>query len=339
MILKNKYVFGCHVMFYEIEMLPEYLMSIQLAASNILNKENITCHIDFNVQTYLECVDTEQISISEIHNKLNDACRTYMEDGVNLVVNLIDMSMPFYNIAQHRRDMNSKYCEVVDYVVWGETDSMFPAEYFYVMEGASEFAKSNKLNRYIVSFADRKNWDSSWDVITHPMFENETYIDTPEWIINNIASSKSYMTYDQMCEINALATEYDLRILNEPKFDGSCLTISSQLILSGANIPIGITHCGEDTSFGVIAKRILGNSYCQFLIKNILRVHNRRHPKKRMYIQDEENPMGFVGKQKGDWWDILENTSKHNLGILCDSQDRLITIDEVLLNINNSKKS
>lgn len=92
---------------------------------------------------------------------------------------------------------------------------------------------------------------------------------------------------------------------------------------------------GEDTSFADIAKLLMGDNFVQFVIKNILRVHNRRRPKKRMYILNEDNEIGFCGKAKGDWWDILEKMSKQNLASL-KIQYPTYTMDDVF---NEIKKS
>ena len=124
-------------------------------------------------------------------------------------------------------------------------------------------------------------------------------------------------------------------MITTPKFDGSCLVISSNLIKSGVQIPHAITHCAEDTSLAEMAKLIMGNMYRQFCITNILRVHNRRHPKKRLYVKNENNPMGFNGEAKGEWWNVLSNSSKHNLSILLRNQKSFISIDDILQQISN----
>ena len=41
MKLENRYIIGCHCMFYEIDMVEEYLNSLKLAMKDIENKENI----------------------------------------------------------------------------------------------------------------------------------------------------------------------------------------------------------------------------------------------------------------------------------------------------------
>lgn len=330
MILQNKYVIGCLIMFYEIEMVHEYVMSILGMLDGVENPEDVTIHVCWNEQEYLETIDQSQVSVDYMRSKLYDEFNQLKSRGCKLEIITKTNSDSFYNIAQYRRDLNYNWCERVDFVIWGETDSMFPREGLHVIETVSSYVKSQDIHRYVINFADRKNWDSSWDVITHPMFESVKYVDEKDWLITNEASSKSYMTMERMNEINAQSTDIDVRLLTTPKFDGSCLVISSDLIKAGVNIPHAITHCGEDTSFGEMAKVIMGSYYRQFCVKNILRVHNRRHPRKRMYIAGENNPMGFVGMDKGMWWDILEGTSKSNLQILHNSQKSFHTIGAML---------
>lgn len=336
MILQNKYVIGCLVMFYEIEMLQEYIGSIIGALREVENPENVTVVLDFSFQEYLETIDTEVITTRDIFDKFHDAIAE-LEKIVDVNVSIYNTENDFYNIAQHRRDLNDGWCQHVDFVIWGETDSLFPAETFDAIEAISRQASEENVNRYIINFADRKNWDASWDVITHPMFEKIDYADEVSWLTTNEASSKSYMSYQRMCEINNLADSYDIKALYEPKFDGSCLVISSELIKSGVNIPLAVTHCAEDTSFGKMAKLVCGQKYIQYVVKNILRVHNRRHPRKRMYIKNENNPMGFVGKSKGDWWNILEYTSKYNVDRLFNSQEKFKSLDDILSEIKKSR--
>lgn len=332
-VLKNRYVVGCLVMFYEIEMLWEYVDSIIAATEGVENRENITIDFCWNTQQYLESIDDSVIDENGLTGKFAIQISRLRAHGLEPRVLYKTDSNPFYNIAQYRRDLNHEYCGDVDFVIWGETDSLFPAETFNAIESVDQYAKSQNIHRYVLSFAYRKNWDPSWDVLTHPFFESVQYVDQKEWLISNEASSKSYMTLERMNEINAMSPEYDIRMINEPKFDGSCLVISSDLIKAGVNIPHALLHCAEDTAFGEMAKFIMGDKYIQFVIKNILRVHNRRHPRKRNYIKGEDNPMGFVGMDKGPWWDVLEKSSKYNLSILRKSQDKFIKMADMMRHI------
>lgn len=317
MNLKNTYIIGVHVMFYEIEMLHEYVKACCNMLGGINNPENVTYHFTWNTSEYFENIDTKQISIEELNNKFNKEILKISEAGAKVIVDTKTNDDEVHNIADYRRDLNYKYCTKYDFVLWGETDSFWPRETFSIIEQVDEVSLQNNTHKYILFFSERKMWDPGWKVIEHNDFTDVPFVDTPEWNLNNKASSKSYMTLEEMYEINDKATELDVRILDNPKFDGSCLVIKSDLIKSGVNIPQSLLCSGEDTSFADMAKILLGKEFKQYVVKNILRVHNRRHPKKRCYILNEDNPRGFCGaKDKGNWWKILETYSKQNLATL-----------------------
>lgn len=319
-------------MFYEIEMLPEYIDSCVGMLKDVKNKENITYHFTWNESEYFEKVDTSIISKESLRSTLFDQIARIKQLGANVIIQTKDNNSPVYNIADYRRDLNYNYCTEFDFILWGETDSFWPRETFSIIEQVDEYAVGNNVNKYVLFFSERKMWDSGWKVIEHNDFTDIQFIDNNDWALTNLASSKSYMTLDQMYEINDKATELDIRILKDPKFDGSCLVIKSDLIKSGVNIPQSLLCSGEDTSFADMAKLILGDQFVQFIVKNILRVHNRRHPKKRLYILNEDNPRGFCGKEKGDWWQILQTMSKQNLASLR-YQAKTYTMNDVLQQI------
>ena len=54
------------------------------------------------------------------------------------------------------------------------------------------------------------------------------------------------MSKKEMDEVNNKSEELDLRVIQEPKFEGSCLVISTDLIKS-ANIPHGSLMVKERT--------------------------------------------------------------------------------------------
>jgi hypothetical protein len=246
----------------------------------------------------------------------------------NVGVYIKGNSDDIYNIADYRRDLNYKYCKKVDFVLWGETDSFFPKEAFNLIETLSVAASKNGINRYIMSFAERKMWDSSWSATEHVDYEKLT-LNESEMSPDNENFAKSLISIEKMNEINSKTIEYDIRTIDNPKIDGSCLVISSELIRSGANIPHALLCSGEDSSFGTMAKLICGDKFIQFVCKNILKVHARRHPQKRMYIKDEDNPRGFCGKEKGEWWSVLQTMSKANLNVLLNSQEKFYTFKDV----------
>jgi hypothetical protein len=333
MKLKNKYIVGVHVMFYEIEMLAEYIDSCIGMVHDITDKENVTFHFTWNMSEYFERIDTSIISLQELNSRFYQQVDRIERIGCNLIVDIKTSEHDVYNIADYRRDLNYNYCTKFDFILWGETDSLWPKETLLITEQINEYSIQNNINKYVLFFSERKMWDDSWKVIEHNDFTNETFIDTQEWALTHPASSKSYMSLNQMYSINDKADQLDIRVLNNPKFDGSCLVIKSELIKSGVNIPQSLLCSGEDTSFADVAKLLLGDQFIQFVIKNILRVHNRRHPKKRMYISNEDNPHGFCGKAKGDWWEILQTMSKQNLSSLR-YQAPVYTMQDVLNKIN-----
>lgn len=346
MKLKNKYVVGCLVMWYEVEMFPEYIKSCVQMMEGIENPENVTFDFCFNFQEHFEKIDWEKLNerfnlnidfsknvhwSNGIRNMVDVFVAQFPRVGNNIVIdwkgnNQIDSG--FYNIAWYRRKLNHNYCEKVDYVLWGETDSLWPDVTLQCIENVHE-TLGTETPKFILSFASRVNWDSSWNITRHPLYENIEFQDNDEWVLNNEASEKSYMSIERMNEINCNGESIELLELHEPKADGSCLVISSELIKSGVNIPHALLHCGEDESFLRQAKLVMGSNFRQYLVKNVLRVHNRRHPKKRMYIKNEDNPRGFCDERKGDWWKKLENSSKYNLENLR-LQKKFIKIEEVL---------
>ena len=331
--IKNTYIVGVHVMFYEIEMLPEYVESCINAMKHIENKDNVTFHFTWNTSEYFERIDISKITEKQLNHKFYEQISRMSHAGLKTVAEFKTNADEVYNIADYRRDLNYKYCTKFDFVLWGETDSFWPKETFDIVEQVNDYALQNNINKYVLFFSERKMWDEGWKVIEHNDFTNVTFIDDDEWPINNLASSKSYMNLEQMYEINNKSKELDVRILNQPKFDGSCLVIKSDLIKSGVNIPQSLLCSGEDTSFADMAKLLLGDQFVQFIVKNILRVHNRRHPKKRLYILNENNPRGFCGKNdKGDWWQILQTMSKQNLSSLR-TQSIIYTMKDVFKKI------
>lgn len=351
MKLKNKYVFGCLVQFYEIEMLEEYVQSCMQMMEGVENPENVTFHFCLNLQEHLEKIDWEAFyqkypharnsARSEewkkaiyLHSKLLLFQKPLESVNANVNSTCVDTSTPFYNIAAYRRELCDQWCDKVDYVCWGETDSLWPKQTLVLMESLHAMVAED-TPKFVANFAGRKNWDSSWEVVTHPMFKRVEYNPDGEWILNNEASEKAYMTIERMNEINNIPLDtVDIVEMTEPKADGSCLIISSELIRSGVNIPRSLIHCGEDESFIQMAKIIMGSGFRQYNFNNILRVHNRRHPNKRNYILNEDNKFGFCDDRKGKWWKILEDSSKYNLGTVR-QQKKSIQLDDVMNQIKD----
>ena len=58
MKLNNKYIIGCHVMFYEIDIVEEYLESVHLALEEVDNKDNVKVEMMWNMSQYFEEAET-----------------------------------------------------------------------------------------------------------------------------------------------------------------------------------------------------------------------------------------------------------------------------------------
>lgn len=348
MILKNEYVFGCLVQFYEIEMLPEYIESCVRMLDGVENLENVCFDFRIGLQEHLEQIDWLALDIDsegddedrrrEFTMKLLSRIKSAFPAGQNVKFNVKNNFETFYNVAAYRRELCDRYCDVFDYVCWGETDSLWPRQTLILMETLHGMV-AEECPKFVASFAGRKNWDASWDAVTHPWFRKVQFQDNEEWALGNEASEKSYMSIGRMNEINDIPLdEVEIIEMREPKADGSCLIISSELIRSGVNIPRSLIHCGEDESFLQMAKIIMGPAFRQYNFNNILRVHNRRHPNKRRYIVGENNPNGFCDDRKGRWWKVLEDASKFNLYTLR-KQNRSIRMADVMAEIKQIRSS
>jgi len=323
MKVQYKYAIGIHVMFYEIEMLSTYVDGLLNLLCTVDNKENVYLDFSFNTSQFFEKIDTTKTSKDELVDRF-EVELSRLKQLPNLHYKIIDDDNKFYTQTNYRREFNTKYCEMVDYLMWGETDSLFPKEAIPALEHLTPAIRSQGVYRFIACFADRKMWDNSWDVTVHPNYLNHIYDDVN---VDNINQSKSTMTIDQMNSINSEIKELDIQTINYPKIDGSCLVLSSDLVKSGINIPPCFIH-NDDESLSFMAQKLLGEKYVQVIFKNILKVHARRHPQKRMYIANENNPRGFCGKEKGDWWKTFKEMSQSNLNSLFNNTGKFYTYED-----------
>ena len=322
--LKNKYVIGTNVMFFEIEMYKDFIQGLVNLLETVDNKENVTIDLCFNMSEQIEKIDTNKISHKELKDKFMDGVDTIKKMGFEVVYNIVP-SYEFYFHADYRRDLNYHYCKKVDYVMWGETDSFFPKEAFQSLEALSEYTNQQNIHRYIMCFADRKMWDSSWDATVHSNYENVVYRDDDNHHLY-LDQAKSPLSISQMNKINKDVEEFDFRFINYPKIDGSCLVISSDLIKFGVNIPPCMVY-NDDEGLSIMAQKLCGGNFRQFICKNLLKVHARRHPQKRLYVLDEENPNSF-GDKKHNRFQEFVNLSKKNISNLINGNDKFYEYDD-----------
>ena len=82
-----------------------------------------------------------------------------------------------------------------------------------------------------------------------------------------------------MYEVNAKTSDLDVEMIAYPKFDGSGLIISSDLLRTGANIPPAVYMNGDDSSFLESCRLHMGENYRQYVIRNILKVSYEKYTK------------------------------------------------------------
>jgi hypothetical protein len=147
------------------------------------------------------------------------------------------------------------------------------------------------------------------------------------------------MSADEMYEINEKVEDLDVRVLNEFKFNGCGLVISSEIIKAGVNIPRSVFFVHEDTAFQNVMIRLFGNSIPQYVIKNVLLVHNRNHPKKRMYIRGEREDGTMNEKRRSnDWYVKANQMCEHNAYNLF-NQSKTYTWNDVFENKKSKEVS
>jgi uncharacterized protein YfcZ (UPF0381/DUF406 family) len=340
MKVHNKYIIGTHIMFYEIDMVKEHIQSLINAVNTVENKDNITIDLFYNISEFFEKINREEISKDDLITKFLSLVKTVESTGCNVTYKIYEDDDKPITMVDYRRDLNYHGCVDNDYVIWGESDALLPKEAFSTLDSIKEYANQNNIHRYVVTFALRKMWDDSWKVLEHTEFTDKQYYETelPDGTRNEKAFTEPHsirysMSIDEMNEINQRCDELDVQVLKQPQFDGSILVLSSDLLKNGVNVPRCILgHAVDDTSMMSSCKQIMGDTYVQFIIKNILKVHNRNHPKKRRYcLQMEGDRICTQEKgpnQRGGWYENLKHLANINLSTFGKSQNRFNTYED-----------
>jgi len=321
MEIKNRYVIGTHVMWYEIEMYANFVDGLVNLLEPVTNKENVIIDLCFNAsQKFEQIVDTEDIY--KLKEKFLKGVSKIKDLGFKVVVQVKGMphqENEFYFHADYRRDLNYNYCKKVDFVMWGETDSFFPREAFQVVERLAEYTDEQNIHKYIMSFSDRKMWDSSWDPLVHVDYRDVEFIDDDNGHLYT-NQAKSQLSVEEMNKINARTKEFQFGYIQQPKISGACLVLSSDLIKSGVNIPSCMLY-NDDEGLSIMSQKLLGQNYLQFVCENILHIHARRHSQKRLYVKNENNPHSFLGDKNNNFQQFLK-MSKENINKLITGQGK-----------------
>ena len=289
--MKTKFAIGCLVQWYECDIIEEYVNSLK-DAINAYDGEII---VDFTISSNEElekCISAEKKN--ECIQKIGSILLDF--DNVRITNKL-------HTIADYRRKFNIKYCNKVDVLMWGESDALIPQQTFNVLDSLHK--QSIKINnpKYLAFFGTCKMWDDTWKPLEHPDFTVKPFIEND---YDNWWSLKYTMTQDEMNKINNKTEELEVVTLPQHKFNGCGLVISSEVIRAGVNIPKSVFFVHEDSAFMYMTNKVLGN-IPQYVIKNILLVHNRNHPDKRMYIKDERKDGTMNEKRRSNDWYVRAN--------------------------------
>jgi len=326
MKLNKKYAIGTNVMWFEIEMYKDFIDGlVNLLDTNIENKDNVYIDLCLNLSQHLEKLDTEQITEKEIIDKFYKGVDRIKALGYEVNTFQVEKD-EFYFHADYRRDLNYNYCKKVDYVMWGETDSFFPKEAFWGLETLAQYSDEQGIYRYIACFGDRKMWDSSWDATVHNDYVDIEFVDDDKQHLN-LNQAKSPLPIEDMNRVNEVVEEFDIGMIQHPKLDGSCLVLSSDLIKFGVNIPSCMIY-NDDHGLSIMSQKLMGPDYKQFVFKNLLKVHARRHPKKRLYILEEDNPNSFEDKKNSKFNKFKELSDKNIQNLISPNQNKFYEYED-----------
>jgi hypothetical protein len=196
--------------------------------------------------------------------------------------------------------------------MWGESDSLIPKQTFEILDNLHTAAINGDTPKYVGFFSTCKMWDDSWKVLEHPDFTDKPFIDgdTENWW-----SLRYTMNRKEMDEINDKVEDLDIQVTHQYKFNGCGLVISSDVVKSGVNIPKSVFFVHEDTAFMHSLIKTFDGKIPQFIIKNILLVHNRKHPNKRNYVLGEDGidktNTGALRKAHS-WYESANKLCEHN---------------------------
>ena len=299
--MKTKFAIGCLVQWYECDIIEEYVESLKDAIKNY-DGEIITDFTIITNEDLEKCISAEKKS--ECIEKIGSALLDF--ENVRFINNL-------HTIADYRREFNEKYCDKVDVLMWGESDALIPNQTFIVLNNLHQISLQNNNPKYLAFFGTCKMWDNTWLPLEHPDFTNKPYYESPDdfdpekhwW------SLRYKMNKDEMNAINDKTDELNVITLPHHKFNGCGLVISSEVIKAGVNIPKSVFFVHEDTSFMLMTQKVLGN-IPQYVIKNILLVHNRKHPHKRKHVVGETGKTMQLKRESNDWYLKAHKMSEQN---------------------------
>jgi len=280
------------------KILPDYIDTL-LAAVDMYDKDEVLIDFKLVVNQELEQIDQpdRMPSIVEEFNQQMKRFSTYNHS--------VEIDETLTTIADYRREFNIKYCELVDVLVWGETDMLVPKQAFLALNNLHQNVNTPK---YLATFGICKMWDETWKVLEHPEFTDKQHSDSKDdwWGLNYD------MTKEEMYTFNDKVEELEVTIVHPHKFNGCGLVISSEVVRSGVNIPHSAFFIHEDTAMMLMTQKVLGN-IPQYHFRNILMVHNRKHLAKRSYIKGEVGATVGQKRNSNKWYVAANKMCEQNV--------------------------
>ena len=329
--MRTKFAIGCLVQWYEVEIVEEYIASLEAAIEILEKPESVIVDICWNLSQSLEKIDTDKISLHEIETKFAEMT-SRIKNYTRVEETFYKDDKHPYTIADYRRDFNDKYCTEVDALMWGETDSLVPKQTFLILDNLHQTITQNGNSKYLAFFGTCKMWDDSWKPIEHNDFTDKLHSDSRDdwWSVNYTTN------IEEMNAINDKVDELDVRIVSPHKFNGCGLVISSEVIKSGVNIPRSSFFIHEDTAFMMMTNKVLGD-IPQYVIKNIFLVHNRKRLDKRKYIKGEDGNTVAEMRKSTDWYTLANKMCEQNYLNLFNPNYKSFTWDDVLKKLDRDR--
>ena len=320
--MKTKFAIGCLVQWYEIEIVEEYVESLRQALDLVENKENVIVDFKLVINQDLEKIDKSRMTIDKIITRFEKIINGFE----------LDVTEELMTIADYRRWFLDYYCDKVDVLVQGETDSLIPRQTFTVLDMLHQQVK-NQTPKYISTFGINKMWDDSWKPLEHVEFTDKPFIEHDD---KNWWSIPYTMNINEMNKFNDKVEDLDIINVKPHKFNGCGFVISSDAVKAGVNIPKGAFFI-DDTALQNMAKKVLPDMP-QYHFRNILIVHNRKHPKKRSWIL-AENDVDYIDDRRKStkWYNIANEFCKINDANIFNPNHKFYTWDDVWSKIREGK--
>ena len=146
--MRTKFAIGCLVQWYEVEIVEEYIASLEAAIEILEKPESVIVDICWNLSQSLEKIDTDKISLHEIETKFAEMT-SRIKNYTRVEETFYKDDKHPYTIADYRRDFNDKYCTEVDVLMWGETDSLVPKQTFLILDNLHQTITQNGNSKYL----------------------------------------------------------------------------------------------------------------------------------------------------------------------------------------------